>query len=187
MDINRNWVIETELDISDYKNLLLDTIKNTESSVIGKSTSGAMSKQYDIYHKYKEKPFISLQAKIVNYLKTILTTSNIIDSTKNLNLMASWIVEGKDYGYHQLHKHNKRVPHIATVIYLDIYTEDQLRNDEDFDGYFYYVVPENNEIVYKYIEPKENKMIIFPVWIWHGTYPQKKGRRTSLNLDFSIE
>lgn len=187
MDINKDWVIQTQLNIDDYRDLIIEATKEIESSVVGKSTSGDLSKQYDIYHRYNEEPFINLKNYIASHVKKALLYCKYITPENNVELKASWVVIGKDYGYHQLHKHNDRMPHISTVIYLEVPEDKNKRNIEDKDGYLYFITLENNEIKYNYVEPEVNKMLIFPVWVWHGTYPQKKGRRISLNLDFSIE
>jgi hypothetical protein len=187
MDLHKDWLIETNLDISEYKPIILEAIKTIESDTKDLSTSGNLSKQYNIYHKYNEEPFKQLVKKVSECVKEALVVSNVIHADNNLRLEAAWVVEGRDYGYHTLHKHNERIPHVATVIYLDIQIQEPLRNDNDNDGYFYCITTDNNEIYAKSIKPEVNKLLIFPVWVWHGTYPQKKGLRISLNLDFSIE
>lgn len=191
MDLNKNWIVETSLDISKYKTLLLnETIKDVQNNVVNKSTSG-LSKQYDIIDKFDEDFLQELKQIILNHIKKVLVETNFITPNENLNLEASWIVKGQSHGYHKLHCHryleDAKTSNIATVIYLEMEPEEPMRGPDDRDGYFYYVVPENNDIIYGTIKPKVNKMIIFPTWLWHGTYPQKKGKRTSLNLDFSIK
>lgn len=191
MDLNKNWIVETTLDLNPYKSLLLDdTIKDIENNTKNKSTSGD-SEQYDIFNKLQEQPLQELKEYIVNHVKNSLVETRFIMSDENLHLEAAWIVVGKPYGYHKLHCHrylqDPKTPNIASVVYLEMEPEEPIRAEDDRDGYFYYAVPENNDIVYGAIKPIVNKMILFPTWIWHGSYPQKKGRRTSLNLDFSIE
>lgn len=187
MDITKDWVITTTLDISKYKDMLIESTGHIKSNVLGKSTAGDLSSQYDIYHKYEDPPFQIFKEYVASHIKNILTDANLVSPSSNLNLLASWIVVGKDYGYHSLHNHNDKVPHVSSVIYLDIPTDQTTRNEEDVDGYFYYVTAKDSEISYQLIKPEIYKMIIFPVWLWHGTYPQKKGTRTSLNMDFSVE
>jgi hypothetical protein len=191
MDLNRNWLVETNLNLNKYKTLLLnDTIKDLKNDTENRSTSG-LSEQYDIFDKFKEEPLQELKETITNHIKNVLTETKFIDVNAKLHLEASWIVVGKPNGYHKLHCHrylqDPKTPNIASVIYLEMEPEEPMRAEDDRDGYFYYVVPDNNDIIYGAIKPEVNKMMVFPTWLWHGTYPQKKGRRTSLNLDFSIE
>jgi hypothetical protein len=187
MDLNTDWVITTELDISAYKNMLIESTEHIKSSVLAKSTSGDLSSQYDIYHKYKEQPFQTLKEYVASHIKNALVAHNLILPSNNLNLLSSWIVVGKDYGYHTLHKHNNKMMHVSSVIYLEVPAEQPTRNEGDLDGYFYYVAAKGSEIDYQVIKPEIYKMIIFPVWMWHGTYPQKKGTRISLNMDFGVK
>ena len=36
------------------------------------------------------------------------------------------------------------------------------------------------------INPEVGKLLIFPDWVLHGTYPQTKGTRQTLNVDYKL-
>ena len=41
-------------------------------------------------------------------------------------------------------------------------------------------------MVYNNIIPKLGDLIIMPIHIFHGAYPQSKGTRQTLNMDFEV-
>ena len=44
-----------------------------------------------------------------------------------------------------------------------------------------------NEIKYHEIQPEKGMMIVMPTKTLHGTYPQPRGLRHTLNLDFGVK
>ena len=54
------------------------------------------------------------------------------------------------------------------------------------EGQFYFFLLKNNKIEYNEIQPEEGMMIVMPTKTLHGSYPQAKGLRHTLNLDFEI-
>jgi len=98
-----------------------------------------------------------------------------------------WTVYGQENSYHKLHYHinfkntNKALNHISTVTYLSV-AEKNIHQS----GNFHFVYLKNNQVCYEEIDAKKGNILIMPVRIWHGSYPQGKGLRQTLNLDFEI-
>lgn len=91
--------------------------------------------------------------------------------------MSAWTVLGKENSYHTVHNHNKKnLNYISTVTYLNVPKKDK--------GLFYYFFQNEENLEHRIIEPYKNMVIIMPSWIYHGVYPQGKGLRQTLNLDF---
>ena len=53
-------------------------------------------------------------------------------------------------------------------------------------GNFYYFLNENDNVSYGSVAPKKGTFIVMPVNLLHGSYPQAKGIRQTLNMDFEI-
>ncbi len=143
-----------------------------------KSTRGINSKQYELFGliKNKDRQISIVKEKIKFHL------NKFVHKELNLELLSAWTVLGQKDSYHTLHKHNEyNTKHIATVLYLETppYSKD------DF-GNFYFLFRHGSEIIKHSHKPRKGDLIIFPVWIWHGAYPQQEGLRQTLNLDFKI-
>ena len=70
----------------------------------------------------------------------------------------------------------KNLNYISTVTYLNVPKKDK--------GLFYYFFQNEENLEHRIIEPSKNMVVIMPSWIYHGVYPQGKGLRQTLNLDF---
>jgi len=143
-----------------------------------KSTRGPKSKQYELLGliKDKDEQINIVKEKIKFHLKKFL------NKKLKPELSSAWTVLGQKDSYHTLHKHNNyNTKHIATVLYLEAppYSKDE-------SGNFYFLFRQGAEIVQHCHKPRKGDLIIFPVWIWHGAYPQQEGLRQTLNLDFKM-
>jgi hypothetical protein len=146
--------------------------KDNEINIKLKSTRGLKSKQYKLLQTEDNKEVFDIVKKeTVRCLKK--------HRSKNLDIkpVSSWIVCGQEHGYHELHRHNNNPlsDSIATVTYLDV--------PKSKDKGTFYCIVEGNAYG---ITPKVGKLLILPVNVFHGTYPQGKGLRTTLNIDFEI-
>jgi hypothetical protein len=103
----------------------------------------------------------------------IISLYETIVGTK-LDLQNAWTVYGQEGTYHTIHRHAKKPDFICTVLFLDT------TGVSTPNGDFYAVL--NNE-VYQF-SPRKGDMLIFSSDVCHGTYPQVKGLRHTLNLDF---
>jgi len=118
--------------------------------------------------------------------KLFLEAMKGVIETNNLKPTSCWSVSGEEGSYHRIHRHMpfngedvEKTNRISTILYLDIPSKTNVA-----DGDFYFVVKENNEIKSYSIEPKVGDFIIMSANVFHGTYPQSKGLRRTLNMDF---
>lgn len=106
---------------------------------------------------------------IINIYETVLE--------KKLEIQNAWTVYGQEGSFHQIHRHHANPSFICTVLFLET------QGVSTPNGDFYAVL--NNE-VYQY-SPCKGDMLIFSSDVCHGTYPQVKGLRQTLNIDFRIK
>ena len=120
---------------------------------------------------------------MINKVKKIISLNlekHLGYKINNLKLLSAWTVLGYKNTYHTLHRHNSKKNHVSSVIYLKVPKSDKHS--------FYYLHQQNEEIFCERLNPKEGNIFIFPVWLWHGVYPQsERGLRQTLNLDFEYE
>ena len=162
--------------INKIKILLDDTIRTLKPINLRdekRSTKGKGSIQY-MLDVDKNKKIIDIISK---HTKKILENFNY----KNLTLkpLSMWSVYGQENGYHTFHAHNnKELPHLATVTYLDTAEPDEQRGGE------FYGLLDNK---YFEIKPEVGTFIVLGINVFHGAYPQGKGLRRTINLDFEID
>jgi hypothetical protein len=173
------WLLCAKVDdIEEIKNKIDLVIKNNNitSSVEYKSTKGDKSSQFDLLNyatEFKE---------VVESIKSITKTS-LDDFYKNskidLSLISSWSVYGFNGSYHTIHRHNdSQVNHVCTVLYLSV-SEYDINNPGTF-----FAIVDNNVIHH---QPQVGDLLIFPVNLLHGTYPQGYGLRQTLSNDFELK
>jgi hypothetical protein len=104
----------------------------------------------------------------------------------NLKPTSCWSVSGDEGSYHRIHRHLpfngenvEKTNRISTILYLDVPSKTKIA-----DGDFYFVIKEDDEIRSYSIEPKVGDFIVMSANVFHGTYPQSKGLRRTLNMDF---
>ena len=169
--MNKDWIVQTKINISTIK-LIMKDIVGIEVDVALKSTRGFNCKQFDLFNQR------SKFKKVINLIKNELCKLD----NKQYNLLSAWTVIGQENNYHLVHRHNKPTNHLATVLYLKMPPTNNLHQS----GEFYYFLKEGNEITCNNFLPEEGTLIIMPVHILHGSYPQPKGIRQTLNLDFEV-
>ena len=156
-----------DIDLTDnYKKIIDDIIvHDIPIDITYKST------QYGIqYELFREKYFEQLNPITSKIKEKIYSELRV----KNLKLCSAWTVLGKRGTYHTCHRHNTNTD-ISSVLYLE-------SPDSNFpSGAFYFFADEK---VYDF-QPKKGDLIIFPVTMFHGSYPQGDGLRQTLNMDFS--
>jgi hypothetical protein len=168
-----NRIIKKDINIKNFNTIINNSILEKADLAL-KSTRGFLSQQYDLFDN-KEK-FNVVVEEIKNQLKKI-------NKDMDYNLVAAWTVIGKENSYHTVHRHNEaNLNHIATVLYLNV-PESNMHQSGDF---YYLVNDNNNNISCETITPKKGTLIIMPIDLLHGSYPQSKGTRQTLNMDFEI-
>lgn len=184
-----DFFIKTNIDISKLKifNKVVNNLINKKNKIdiVKKSTRGKKSIQYD-FSKNKEQ-LISIEKEILNKLKEIdFKKENLLEENKNYSnfkLISAWTVLGKENSYHEVHRHNENIKnHLATVLYLNM----PKKNNMHQTGDFFCFLRKDNGIEYIKVNPKQGDLFIMPVQILHGSYPQSKGLRQTLNMDFEV-
>lgn len=163
-------------NIESLRALVDKSCRSVKSNIEGKSTS-VEGKQYDLFDKVDTtlKPVIEIyRAMLFHKLK------------KQIRPLSAWTVVGKEGCYHTVHRHNEEpVNHLSTVLYLR--TAKNTETDEkDCRGYFYYFERSDDDIDCISVKPEEGDLFVFPVRLFHGSYPQAKGLRQTLNVDFEV-
>ena len=140
-----------------------------------KSTVGKKSKQYNLLNKVKN---TFLEKKIKTKIKKLLKTSY------SLEILNAWTVIGEKGSYHKLHNHfsNSDKNIICSVIYL----ETPEKKDNENGNFYCAYMDKYKQVQYFSHKPEVGDIIVFPSWLLHGVYPQDKGLRQSLNIDFKI-
>ena len=177
MKINnrKDWILKIKISDESLKLLKEHTdtlIKNLNTEDLKqKSTRGFLSKQYNL----KSSDLNPLNKHILPLLK------NNFENYDFLNVSA-WAVYGEEYGYHKIHRHNgPDVKDICTVTYLMV-----PEPNFNFSGDVFFVLRDfDNELESIVLTPEEGDVFIFPSHLLHGTTPQPKGTRQTLNLDFT--
>jgi len=165
---NNNWIIKKEINIKNFDTIINNSIIEKDDLTL-KSTRGVLSEQYDLFDN-REKLNIIVE-EIKNELKKI-------NKDFDYNLVAAWTVIGKENSYHEVHRHNN----VATVLYLNV----PERNMHQSGDFYYFIKDSFNNISCEIISPKKGTLIIMPIDLLHGSYPQSKGKRQTLNLDFEM-
>ena len=170
----KDWVIKTNIDVTNYKKIIDNLTRVSESDKSGLSTKGQASKQFDLGND-------DSLALIVNDVKKSIISSL---KTHDLNLLSAWTVYGQKYGFHTVHKHNdENINHLGSVLFLEVPSVIEL----DLPGDLFFILRDkDNNLLYESFSPKIGDFFIFPIHVLHGTYPQSEGLRQTLNLDFEI-
>ena len=180
-----DYLIEAKIDVAGFKDkidTIVDTIDPEDMNKV--STKGFNSKQFRLWED-REK-----LSDVIEKIKDSVIENFKFTHNKNINkikLVNLWTVYGQENSYHKLHYHihsqhiNQTLNHISTVTYLSV-AEKNIHQS----GNFHFVYLKNNQVCYEEIDAKKGNILIMPVRIWHGSYPQGKGLRQTLNLDFEI-
>ena len=171
-----DWFIIDRLDVKKITRFVNKNI-GYKLSLDYKSTVGKRSAQYDMFKQVKD-------TFVEDHIKTkIHEALNKMNITANLEMTSAWTVIGNKGSYHKLHKHcvDIETNKICSVTYLKTPKKNIGEN-----GNFYCAYRKLGQIEYFTYKPRVGDIIIFPVWLLHGVYPQDEGTRQSLNIDFSI-
>ena len=171
-----DWLIIDKIEIELIKKFVITNInKSNKIDLKSKSTVGKKSKQYNLLNKVKN---TSLEEKIKTKIKKLLKISD------GLEILNAWTVIGEKGSYHKLHNHFSNLDKniICSVIYLET---PEKKDNENVNFYCAYM-DKYKQVQYFSHKPEVGDIIVFPSWLLHGVYPQDKGLRQSLNIDFKI-
>ena len=190
LKFKKDWLLIDKIDTIEL-NLAIDKIiKDFDVELMKEvSTHGKNSKQYRLTQYLKNHTVSNL---VKNKIKTLLT--NKFNQNTRLDLVSAWTVKGQEHGFHVLHKHDysirshineDKTMHIASVIYLNMPKPIKESVSRETNN-FYCILNRNGETGYYTYKPVVGDIIVFPIWLWHGAYPQSKGLRQTLNMDFEV-
>jgi hypothetical protein len=182
-----DWLILEKFeyyDVLKFKEIIDTAIiqNNIQSVTCEKSTTGINSQQYDLMNCLMS--ISDVRFKVQNKVELALKQNNVINENSRLNIKSAWTVLGFENCFHTIHKHNLKCEanHVSTVTYLNL-----PENDKNRPGSFYAILKDNlGENTDFNHDPQFGEIIIFPVWVYHGTYPQGRGLRQTLNMDFEV-
>ena len=193
----KNWVLESYLDDSLVKKLKESVNSNFESLYENTKSSaiqGQNSVQYWIYdHKMKpmffDETFKTSMHDLKTYAEDILIKQKLIENS-SLKFESIWTIIGNENSYCTIHDH-QNILGISVVLYLQV-PPNTLDNYLDKSrGQIYFVLDSNtptkdfgSRVIH--INPDIGKILMFPNWLLHGTYPQIEGIRQTLNTNFFI-
>lgn len=205
-----NWIIEKNINDEKFINDVNMFIDNNKENFIcnkkGLSTKGKNSKQYWIHQPPLIKYLNNDNYKCIeNYIRAIIYQSivknNILEQIENamgkkyeLFHSNSWSVTGEEGGYHLIHSHHENPLCLSSVLYTKVPDKNILSNDEfdNMSGNIFFVMNSLFDNIYNkksktiHILPSVGKLLIFPSWLLHGTYPQSKGTRQTLNINYYL-
>ena len=195
------WIISDNLDddlVLEIKTIIQENLSTLHECKEGVSTTGKNAKQYWLRDKnldlhVKDVSFKKFEKKFTEQiLKRILSAGFIDPENKSCDLIpgCTWTVIGEENSYHTMHIHGGDFDGITIVLYLEV-------PDSNIEGH-----PDNNIFMcsrvgqrnpcYNYdtpiltMNPEVGKLLIFPCWVPHGTYPQTKGIGQTFNVDFQL-
>jgi hypothetical protein len=198
-----NWIIEDQLNenlVKKINNLIDQNLNNLLILKDGYSITGKNSQQYwlmknDYFFKNKDFEDIKIECKsqILNRLKKSNLLNQKIKKNINLENNSCWSIIGEENSYHTVHSHENDCDNyngISVIMYLKVpqtNTKDTPENNlfllmnTNITNQYYY---SNPQIIT--INPVVGKLLIFPVWVIHGTYPQSKGIRQTFNINYKV-
>lgn len=200
---NDSWVIESFLDddlIEEIKIVIQDNLDNLPKHKEGYSTQGKNAEQYWIINRQnnffiEDSKFFKFEERFRNKILNTIKASTLFDEEKQekikLNYVNAWTVIGEENSYHTMHCHNEGTfEGISTLVYLEV---PETNKDDDPENNLFLAtnIAPKNPYYHKNssslnINPEVGKLLIFPDWILHGTYPQTKGIRQSFNIDYTL-
>ncbi len=200
-----SWIIDDYLDTSlvqEIKTIIQDNLSSLYKNKEGYSTTGKNAEQYWLINQknknnfhVNDSRFYDFEREYKNQILNRIKAADLFDEkTKediDLNQHNAWSMIGEENSYHTMHCHNEgSFDGISTLVYLEVpgtNIEDEPENNLFLATY---VGPKNS---YYYentptldINPEVGKLLIFPDWLPHGTYPQTKGIRQTFNIDYRI-
>jgi hypothetical protein len=189
MRFYEDWLIQSSIkEVSKTKKVVNDWIKGLPKQDLKYlSTRGIKSKQYDLKPAFlQEKSFQFILENCAKKITEEFEKRNGEDPAISLN--NAWTVIGNTNSFHAVHRHTEKPKNIiSTVMYLSAPPKNP--KDEklkDMGDFYYFLNKRENLLLFNSVYPKTNDFFIFPSWIWHGAYPQIKGVRQTLNIDFDV-
>lgn len=192
-----NWIIESYLDKDSVEQLKkeinsnLDLLhKNTYSSALqGKNSTQYWIYDHQVHPKFFNQKFTELMYHLKDGVNDALVSYNLTKNT-SIKFESAWSIIGDKNTYCRIHNH-PNIDGVSSVLYLQV---PEVVKEEDLNspqGQIYFVLNSDNstddldsQVIH--ITPEVGKLLIFPNWLLHGTYPQMEGARQTLNTNLFI-
>lgn len=204
MEVTRcgtSWFIEDFID-SNLLNSIEYFLENNLDSFYkykeGYSTTGNNAEQYWIKNAtinnnifYLNDEYKKIENEFKNQvLRRLKKASLLRDNDIDLEHHASWTVVGEEGSYHTVHDHGRNINGVSTVLYVNV--PDRLKNEKKHDNCLFLILHSNPLNIFIedsapgifHVKPEKGKLLIFPFYIPHGTYPQTKGIRQTFNVEY---
>ena len=201
---NKNcWVIDDYLDsslVEEIKTVIQDNLNNLYKNKEGYSTTGKNAEQYWLIHQkdnffVNDSRFYDFEKEYKNQILNRIKAADLFDKEKekyiDLKYINAWSVIGEENSYHTMHCHNEgSFDGISTLVYLEV-PETNVEDEPENNIFLATHMRAKNPYYYENasslsINPEVGKVLIFPDWVLHGTYPQTKGIRQTFNIDYKI-
>lgn len=201
---NKNcWVIEDYLDLNfvqEIKLIIQENLNNLYKNKEGYSTTGKNAEQYWLVDKkssffISDSKFYKFEEEYKSQILNRIKAADLFDEKRKENIdlehINAWSVIGEENSYHTMHCHNDGLfDGISTLVYLEV-PETNVEDEPENNLFLATHVGPKNPFYYENtpslnINPEVGKLLIFPDWILHGTYPQTKGIRQTFNSDYKI-
>jgi hypothetical protein len=197
------WFIEDYLDdsiIEEIRTIIQENLNNLYKNKEGYSTTGKNAEQYWLIHQkddffVQDSRFYDFEKKYKNQILNRIKAADLFDERNkediDLKHINAWSVIGEENSYHTIHCHNEGIfDGISTLVYLEV-PETNVKDEPENDIFLVTRVGSGNPFYYKIppyssINPEVGKLLIFPDWVLHGTYPQTKGIRQTFNIDYRL-
>ena len=197
-----SWVIEDYIDdnlLKELKTVVKENLDNLYKNKEGYSTTGKNAEQYWIIDQESnfslDNPeFYKLEEEYKKQICNRIKAADLFDKNlkDNIDLMTCsvWTVVGDENSYHTMHDHGRIYDGIVSLVYLEV-PESNVENEPENNIFLVTHVGPKNQYYYENtsnlsISPEVGKLLIFPNWVPHGTYPQTKGIRQSFNVDYKL-
>lgn len=165
------------LPISNIKEVVNSIVKNLSASEIEENNLHLKSVSIKGVDK-KQINLLDYKDKLSEVIKAVADkVKKNFNLDYELELDNCWTVISNKGSYHELHQHNEQSNNkFSTNLYLE------LPKDENVGDYYFV---EDNK-TYK-VKPEIGMLLMVPIHLLHGTYPQGNGVRQTLNIDFLKE
>ena len=166
----KDWVLKTNLgDMTEVKRLVDDLTKD-EVDIIPTHNLSTKGKNV-VQKRFKLEGIQPVVDVIAQFIR--------INLNKQVKIASGWTVYGQEDSYHLIHTHSTRDKNdIATVLYLST-----AEVPTGHEGNLFLILKDDD---FKQYSPVVGDLFVFPTYVMHGTYPQGKGLRQTLNLDFEV-
>lgn len=196
------WIIDDYLDssfIEEIKTIIQDNLNILYKNKKGYSTTGKNSEQYWLIHQkdnffVNDSRFYEFEKEYKKQILNRIQAADLFDEKKkediDLNYTNSWSVIGEENSYHTIHSHGGHFYGISTLVYLEV-PETNIEDEPENNIFLVTHVGAKNPYYYENtptlnINPEVGKLLIFPDWVLHGTYPQTKGVRQTFNIEYKL-